>query len=206
MRSKMLVAATVLAGAWFAPLAQAEPLAGFVDLYYVPWTQLKASAEVDGDEVKDKTDGDGYGVKGLLRLNEHIAFDGEYQTEDYDGSVDRDSYRAGAGYYWRYFGVAANYINESIDDGVSDGDADGYGIYLRTSWLAIKGLAFTGGVGYVSLDRDGDTFDGLEYNVGLDVRLNDFLGLFADYRATDLSHSGLDLKLSDARAGLRLVF
>lgn len=211
MRLKLLVSAVApaaaLLSALFAPAAQAQALAGFVDLYYLPWTELKAKAEDDnGDSISNKTDGDGYGIKGLLRLNDHIAFDGEYQSASYDGSADRDSYRAGAGYYWRYFGIAADYINESVDDGVTDEDADGVGIYLRTSWLAVKSLAFTGAIGYVRLDRSGDTYDGLEYNVGLDVRLNDYLGLFADYRSTDLSHSGLDLRLSDARAGLRLVF
>lgn len=210
MRPKKLLANAVapllLGAALFSPAAGAAPLDGFVDVYYQPWAEIKASTEVDGEEVGDSTDGDGYGIKGLLRITDHVAIDGEYQTADYDGSADRDSYRAGAGYYWRYFGVAANYINESIDDGVNDGDADGYGVYLRTSWLAIKGVAFTGAVGYVSLDRNGDKFDGLEYNVGLDVRLNDYLGLFADYRSTDLSHEGLDLRLSEARTGLRLVF
>lgn len=210
-RSKLIVSAVapfaVLAGALFAPAAQAQTIGGFVDAYYLPWTELKTKAEDDnGDSVSNKTDGDGYGIKGLLRITDHVAFDGEYQKGNYDGDADRDSYRVGGGYYWRYFGVAADYINESVDDGVSSADADGVGIYLRTSWLAVKGLAFTGGVGYVRLDRGGDSFDGLEYNVGLDVRLNDYLGLFADYRSTDLSHSGLDLRLSDARAGLRLVF
>jgi hypothetical protein len=212
MRHLKLIASAVapfavLASALFAPAAQAQSLDGFVDVYYLPWTELKAKAEDDnGDSVSNKTDGDGYGIKGLLRLNDNIAFDGEYQKGNYDGDADRDSYRAGAGYYWRYFGIAADYINESVDDGISSADADGVGIYLRTSWLAIKGLAFTGGVGYVRLDRSGDTYDGFEYNVGLDVRINDYLGLFADYRATDLSHSSLDLRLSDARAGVRLVF
>lgn len=197
----------VLASALFAPAVQAQALDGFVDVYYLPWTELKTKVEDDnGNSVSSSTDGDGYGIKGLLRLNDNIAFDGEYQKGNYDGDADRDSYRAGAGYYWRYFGVAADYINESVDDGISSADADGVGIYLRTSWLAVKGLAFTGAIGYVRLDRDGDTYDGLEYNVGLDVRINDYLGLFADYRSTDLSHSSLDLRLSDARAGVRLVF
>jgi hypothetical protein len=211
MRLKLLVSAlapaALLAGTVFAPAVQAEGLDGFVDLYYVPWTQLKTQADdSNGDKITNKTDGDGYGVKGLLRLNDAIAFDGEYQKTNYDGSADRDSYRAGAGYYWRYFGLSADYINESLDDGTTSKDADGVGIYLRTSWLAIKGVAFTGGVGYVRLDRGGDTYDGIEYNVGLDVRLNDYLGIFADYRSTDLSHSGFDLRINDARAGVRLVF
>ncbi|WP_428311948.1 hypothetical protein [Hydrocarboniphaga sp.] len=212
MRRLKLIASAVapiaaFASVLFAPAVQAQALDGFVDVYYLPWTEIKAKVEDDnGNSVSSSTDGDGYGIKGLLRLNDNIAFDGEYQKGNYDGDADRDSYRAGAGYYWRYFGIAADYINESVDDGISSADADGVGIYLRTSWLAVKGLAFTGAIGYVRLDRDGDTYDGIEYNVGLDVRINDYLGLFADYRSTDLSHSNLDLRLSDARAGVRLVF
>jgi opacity protein-like surface antigen len=188
-----------------APLqmAQAESPAGFVDGYYLPWTQLKVDA---GDDVDGDVDGDGWGVKGLLKLNDQIAFNGEYQRSDYDGPSKLDSYRLGAGYYWRYFGATAEYINLNIDSGDIEGTADGVGLFLRTSWLATSGLAFTGGIGYVRLDDGGETLDGLEYNLGLDFRITSNLGVFADYRSTDLTENGVDFELNDARVGLRFVF
>lgn len=212
-QTRYVAAVLALTGLSFSGIAAADEnfgnFAGFVDLYYQPWAELETTLSVDDESVTNTTDGDGYGIKGLLKISDHLALDGEYQTSDYDGSADRDTYRVGGGYYWRYFGVSADYINESIDDGNADTDdttAEGYGVYVRSSWLAIKGVAFTGAIGYLRLDRGGNEFDGFEYNLGLDVRLNDYLGLFADYRASDLSYDNLDLHLSEARAGLRLVF
>jgi len=211
-KPRAAAAVLVLAGLSYCGSAAAETFgdfAGFIDLYHQPWAELETTVTVDDESVGGKVDGDGYGIKGLLKISEHIALDGEYQTSEFDGSADRDNYRVGGGYYWRYFGVSADYINESIDDDIADTNdttADGYGLFLRTSWLGIKGVAFTGAVGYLRLDRGGNEYDGFEYNVGLDVRLNDYLGLFADYRSSDLGYQNVDLKISEARAGLRLVF
>ena len=184
-------------------IAQAEALAGFVDGYYLPWTQLKVDA---GDGADGDVDGDGWGVKGLLKLTDQVAFNGEYQRSDYDGPSKLDSYRLGAGYYWRYFGVAAEYINLNIDSGDIEGTADGVGLFARTSWLATSGVAFTGGVGYVRLSDGGETLDGVEFNAGLDFRITSNLGLFADYRSTQLKESGVDIDLNDVRVGVRFVF
>lgn len=184
-------------------MAQAESLAGFVDGYYLPWTQLKVDA---GDDADGDIDGDGWGVKGMLKLTDAVAFNGEYQRSDYDGPSKLDSYRLGAGYYWRYFGVAAEYINLDIKSGDLEGNTDGVGLFARTSWLATSGVAFTGGIGYVRLDDGGETLDGYEYNLGLDFRVTDNLGLFADYRSTNLKENGVDFELNDARVGVRFVF
>ncbi len=184
--------------------AQAEALAGFVDAYYLPWTQLKV--DVDGSEESGDVEGDGYGVKGLLRLTDQVAFNGEYQRSDWDGPSKLDSYRLGAGYYWRYFGVAAEYINQQIDSGDAEADADGAGIFLRTSWMGTSNLAFTGSVGYVRLSDSGESFDGFEFNVGLDFRITRNVGLFADYRSTQYDEDAGDLELNDARVGVRLLF
>jgi opacity protein-like surface antigen len=199
-----------LAAATFALLsmspigsAYADGVAGFVDGYYLPYTQL----EVDSADASGDIDGNGWGIKGLLRITDNVAFSGEYQNSDYDGPSELDSYRLGAGYYWRYFGLAAEYINLDLDSGAgSSAETDGVGIFLRTSWLANFGLAFSGSVGYVNLDDGGATLDGYEYTAGLDYRFTPSVGAFAEYRSTNLSEADSDLTFEDVRVGLRLVF
>lgn len=191
-----------LAALGFAASASAQGAAGYVDGYYLPYMQATLSSDAGSADIE----GEGWGIKGLFKLNDAIAFNGEYQSVNFDGDVDQDAYRLGAGLYGRYFGLVGEYINRQIEVAGSETEVDGGGVFLRTNLLAGYDVAFSGGVGYVNLDDRGETLDGVEFSAGLDFRILPGLGVFADYRGLRLKENGVDVDSDEARVGLRLIF
>ncbi|MGH6960498.1 MAG: hypothetical protein ACREE7_08455 [Dongiaceae bacterium] len=187
--------------AWSAVLLVSGPVAaatprGYLDLYYIPSAKIEESAPGFGSA--DDT-GSGFGVKGMAPASDVLVFTGEYQAVDYDGGGNLDQMRVGAGVMGRRGGgLFVEYI--SMDDAV---EADGLGLHLR-----FGDRTFYGQIGYVSLQDDFEDNNGLELAAGFSARLGGNLGAFFDVRHTALESedSGIEVELTDFRAGLRFIF
>ena len=189
-----------------------------IDVYYIP----ESDFEMQPDTVIPldiDANGDGYGLKGQFQLGDLLFIHGEYQAVDYaeddDTGVlkdDLNTYRAGLGLFLGAdtpFYLKGEYIGVDLGDTEDDGenideDFNGYGAHAGV--LGHLGEAFNihGQVGYIDLDGN----DGIEYLVGIGFQFFGSLGVFADYRVTDLEldEGGGDLSLTDFRAGARFVF
>jgi hypothetical protein len=212
MRNRLLVAAAILAA---SQAAVAQP-AGHLDLYYSPIADL----ELDGVEFE----GDGFGLKGAAPVSDSIVLIGEYQRINYDeasipgvgsGDVDLDDdrFRFGAGFLplagpELQWGVFAEYVDLTLDGGGDEVEVDGFAISLRGHTLVAPTVLLYGQFGYLTLEDDAnDEADGLEYLVGASFSLGPQVGLFVDYRITDLeADGGGDLKGDELRTGVRLNF
>lgn len=205
-------------------LASAGPGFGYLDAYAVPDSQLDAEA---GD-ASGEADGDGYGLKGAFSFGQRVFLAAEYQETKFDelccaiddtGAVVVDDngdpvridaeltqYRAGLGVRSDSFGSAlafglAHYIRVESELGDASENLDGYGLHA-----GLRGengrLGVTAQIGYIDLDE----LKGPEYEIEADYRLFDALGLFANYRVTDLDRQDSDasLKSSDFRVGATL--
>lgn len=202
-------------------LVLAAPTLGYLDAYAVLDSEIDAEV---GDASGD-VEGDGYGLKGALSFGERFFLAGEYQETEYDDLcceiddsgalvVDSDGnavrvdaeltqYRAGLGLRSDSFGstiafALAQYVRFESDVSDNSGDLDGYGVHA-----GLRGengrLGVTVQIGYLDLDEA----DGPEYQIEADYRLFDAIGLFANYRITDLDNDDFDIeeRTADFRVG-----
>jgi hypothetical protein len=198
-------------------LAVAAPPTAYGDLYYIPTAELEL-----GDTIE--FEGDGFGLRGAAPVSRAVWLTGEYQKVNYDeasaagfgsGDVDVDDerFRFGIGFQppqqqsfsW---GVFAEYISAEFEAEGEKTDADGFGLQLRGMLETGAGVDLYGQIGYVELEDDeGDDGDGPEYLIGGLFWLNPRLGLFADYRLTDLEvGGGEEFKSDELRVGARFAF
>lgn len=185
------------------PEAEATPLEGSVDLYFMPGANIE-SRQRDPVSSADES-GDGYGLKGLLHLSDRFMLTGEYQTISYETpGADRDDFRAGAGIGLSSgTGLFAEYV--SLDSGT------GFGVHARAAGTMGERIALHMQAGYVQVEDD-ERFGGFEFSAGGSYAiiniLKGTLGAFADYRVTHLegSVSQVELKLRDFRIGARYTF
>lgn len=204
------------------PNSAANP--SYLDLYYVGVAELEV-----GDFEFD--DGDGFGVKGRFRLGNPLFLSAEYQNSEYDpfdvdndgllgGSTTRyetelETFRAGLGVHLAEtpFFVMGEYIgleselsttgSEGDEETIGDDyDESGFGAHAGIDGRFGQVLGLHAQIGYVDV---GDSGDGLEYLAGLSFAFTPGIGVFADYRHTDLEED-VDTQLSDARVGLRISF
>ncbi|MGQ0698358.1 MAG: outer membrane protein [Panacagrimonas sp.] len=204
--------------------AQNETLTpSYLDLYYIALADL----EIDDFEFDD---GDGYGAKGRFMILDNLFISGEYQNSEYDPfdretggvlggatrfEVEVESYRGGLGFYFgdSPFFVMGEYIGfeaevsttgeEDDEEGLGDDlDETGYGAHAGIDGTFGTGFGFHAQGGYVDL---GDAGDGLELLGGVSYSFNPGIGLFADYRYTQLEDD-VETDLADARVGLRISF
>ncbi|HCZ47711.1 MAG: outer membrane beta-barrel protein [Sinimarinibacterium flocculans] len=205
-------------------LALAAPCSAFaghqsnLDGYYIPQSEFSFEPETalpfDFDE-----NGDGYGIKAQFQVSSVFFIHGEYQAIDYgeddDTGVlkdDLNTYRIGGGFFFsdsQPFFVKGEYIGVDLgdsDDGDEEIDEDynGYGVHIGALGHVGDALNLTASIGYVDLDGTA----GIEFLVGVGFQLTPLIGVFADYRNTDLEldDGGGDFKLTDVRTGVRFVF
>lgn len=177
--------------------AMAAP--GFVDIYYVPKTDLDVNIPGFGS---GSDSGNGFGIRGLIPTSPTFALTGEYQGTSYDDSgIDVSQLRLGVGFIGpSTSGVFIEYNSADLDDA----NADGFAIHARLAGNASPTLQLYGDVGYAKLtDDSNEDFDGLEFTLGGAVALNTACSLFVDYRKTSLDSDSLELDFTDIRAGVR---
>lgn len=204
-----------------SPTLAAAPSIGYVDLFAVP------DAKLDSGDAFPQLKGDGYGIKGGVTFADRYFAAGEYQDVDYDdlvGDFDGDDVDDEIGTALKQFRVGlgmrlplgsstlvfsqAEYVNVKSEadvtlsnggDALTDSDSvddDGYGIHL-----GVRGengrLGVTAKLGYLDV---GDV-DGAEYEIEADYRVWEIIGLFANYRWSDLGGEGFENELKDFRVG-----
>lgn len=168
---------------------------GYLDAYLVPTAKFDASNAPSDD-------GKGFGLRGLAVVSREWAVGGEYTSSSFDNAnTDVDQFRFGLGYILAGGGVFAEYTNIELQNFKTDG----LGLHYRTAVNTDLGFNIYGDIGYL-FTKDGakNTYKGLDYTLGVDFRIFDFLG-FVDYRVSDLSgDTGIDFRLQDLRVGIRL--
>lgn len=209
-----------------APTVSADSSVGYLDVFAVPEARLESGGDMP--QIK----GDGYGIKGAFNFGSSVFVTGEYQDVDYDdvvGDFDGDNEDDRIGTSLQQFRVGlglrqpignstlvfgqAEYIDAELDadvtlsnggnsvEGSGSVDDDGYGIHV-----GLRGesgpLGVTAKVGYL----DVSDIDGPEYEVEADYRLWEFVGLFVNYRWSDLGSDDSDLELKDFRVGATIYF
>jgi hypothetical protein len=186
-------------------LAFAQTNVGTLDAYYIPSSDLSIDTPIGSADDS----GDGFGVKGLFRFADTLGFVGEYQTVTYDDfDLDADQYRLGAGWFLpTTSGIYAEYTNIQLGDN-NDGEADGVGVHGRIAGDLAPGVQVYGEAGYLFLQDDAEDIEGYEFLVGGAMQLNPQLGLFADYRLSNLEgqDSEAEFQFDDIRLGVRLYF
>lgn len=216
MRTLAILGATLALAAPFGAFAAEHQ--SHIDAYYIPQSDLKIEPNtvlpLDYDD-----DGDGYGFKAQFMLTPTFFIHGEYQAIDYDEDDDTgllkddlNTYRIGGGFFvepTEPVFIKAEYIGVDLgdtDDGDEniDEDYNGYGIHAGALGHIGEALSLTASIGYINLDGT----SGYEYLVGAGFQFTDMLGVFADYRGTqlELDEDEGDFDLADFRAGVRLVF
>jgi opacity protein-like surface antigen len=195
MKRQLIAAAAACAFAAPAMAAQGD---NFIDGFYVPWYEADFGA---GDD-----DGDGFGLKGAVKVGEPIYLTGEYQSVELDDTdLDVDELRLGvglgdgagargAGLYGRL-----QYMDLDLDVDDDDGVVGHVGYALPVS----PQLRLHGEAGYVLLSD----VDGPELLAGATYQFAPNLAGFADFRASYLDvDNGGDLDLSQFRVGARFTF
>lgn len=168
---------------------------GNLDVYYV-------SSEIENG---GSVDGDGFGIKGMGKIAPQVFLHAEYQSVEYDafGDPEADQLRAGGGFiFLQQQGLDAYAKAEYID---IDGDViedNGFGVHAGLNFLPMPELTLTGQVGFVDID----TADGPEYLVGAAFNVTPQIGIFTDYRLSDLEADGGDAEVGDWRVGGRFNF
>ncbi|MGQ0618953.1 MAG: outer membrane beta-barrel protein [Panacagrimonas sp.] len=203
----LMIPAAVAAFAFCLPAA-AEPGNNFLDGYYVSGTfesQVPAPFE-------EEIDGDGGGVKGAIELLPDLYLTGEYQSVEFDEPIDSglklNQFRVGGGFgpgVGHGGGLYGRVEYVSIDDDDEDDEDEQAGIGGQVGFALPLSelLRLHAEVGYLSLDE----LEGPEFVGGVTVRLARNLGLFADYRFTELEFDdGEEISLEDFRIGARFYF
>lgn len=198
MKGKVLVATLFLPASALAQDAGA--LQGTLDAFYLPNANVELRQRSTGTSVDEG--GTGYGVKGFAHLNDYLMGTAEYLSASYDeiDDADRTDYRVGVGYGGASgSGVFAEFVSTEL--------GDGFGTHLRGAGMFGERLALYGQAGYVQVE-DEDRFGGFEFTVGGAYSVLEMLGIFADYRLTNLEgrESQAELKFRDLRVGVRYAF
>lgn len=178
----------------------AGALVGTVDGYFLPSANIEFRSRSPVTSADEK--GDGYGVKALLHLNDYLMATGEYQSVSYDDipDSDRTDYRLGVGWGGASgTGLFGEFVSTEL--------GDGFGAHARAAGTMGERLALYGQAGYVQVEDD-ERFAGFEFAVGGAYGILDMLGVFADYRVTNLegSVSQAEFKFRDIRVGVRYTF
>ncbi|HUR40130.1 MAG TPA: hypothetical protein VM240_03085 [Verrucomicrobiae bacterium] len=177
--------------------ATAAALRSRIDGYSLVKSDLKIGPGSD--------DGDGYGVRALLVAGEHSVATAEYQTASFSKSgLDIDQLRVGMG-VTRANSATGLYVEfDQID--LEDETADGPGVHGRYV-VAFGPVEVHGSLGHLWLRDSNEQIWGPEISAGAAFAFGSF-GVFADYRMSKLEaqDSGVDVELTDIRAGVRFYF
>ncbi|HEY0975386.1 MAG TPA: outer membrane beta-barrel protein [Solimonas sp.] len=203
--SKMLGAGLLA----LAPVVSHAGAPGYFDLYFIPQANLEVTVPGFGSADED---GDGFGGKLMAPVSEMGVLSAEYQAAKLDDSdTEIKQLRFGLGVMTNgpaRLGALAEYINMELEvPGVGKSKPDGFGLHGRLEFDVAPGFVLHGQVGYVNLKEDGSTLEGLEINAGVGVAFTSAVGLFLDYRLSQLEdETDVELDLSDLRVGFRVNF
>jgi len=202
MRAIKLVGAGLLA---MAPMASFAAAPGYVDLYYIPNSSVEVDALVPFDD-----DGDGFGAKIMSPVSDWGVLTGEYQTAKLDDTdTDVEQIRFGLGVLTEgsaRMGVLAEYIRLDLESSGGSESPDGFGLHGRLEFEPSPGFTLHGQLGYVRV-KDQDEYEGLEMAVGIAANINEALGMFIDYRLTQLEDAAdTEYDFADVRVGVRVNF
>lgn len=169
---------------------------GNLDIYYV-------DSEIEGG---GSVDGDGFGIRGAGKIADQIFLFGEYQNVEYDapGDPELQQIRAGGGFFFlQQTEMAAYGKAEFINADLDDEDDSGFGLHAGLNFMPMPALALIGQIGYIDV---GDFGDGPEYLLGASYNITPQIGIFTDYRYSDLESDGGDFEVKDWRIGGRFNF
>lgn len=172
---------------------------GNLDIYYVDSeTEFEGGGSVDGD---------GFGIRGAGKIADQIFLYGEYQSVEYDfaGDPETEQIRAGGGFFFLQQTEMAAYGKAefiNVDSDFTDDDSSGFGLHAGLNFMPMPALALTGQVGYIDIEDA----DGPEYLLGASYNITPQIGIFTDYRFTDLESDAGDAEIKDWRIGGRFNF
>ncbi len=214
MKKVIAIAAGLLFAGQAAAQAQAVAPSNHIDVFYVLDSKFELDDSVDSLEFS--SDG-GFGIKGEFNFSDQAFLTAEYQTVDYDkaklvglGSapvdVTFDDLRVGLGFHFSAGSpiyAKIEMVKLEIEIEGEKGDDNGFGAHLGVRDRLDNGLAYYAQVGYLDV---GDVGDGFEFLVGGAFNFTPNVGLFVDYRHTQLEEGEFEVTLGEARLGLRLSF
>lgn len=200
-----LVAAAVLS--WTPGAFAGDGGLGTADIFY---SNLAYSLDPPDEDVR----GDGAGARiwvgptaGLFTIEYRYAEPDDtidavpyhYEASDFRSGLGWRVVRGRLGSAWLRGEWIHLYVNPEDGDG---DDQDGCGIHTGGEIFAGP-VGFHGEVGYLSTEDA----DGIEWRIGVAYQPS-LLGIFAEYRRTDLDidDTDVDVALDDIRAGLRVSF
>lgn len=124
----------------------------FVEAGYV-------DSEIDAGPVD--LDGDGFGVRGSLAINDTFHAFADYATQDLDFGLDASSFGVGAGRHWDIqdrldFVGELSWINAEVDTPFGNADEDGFGVGAGLRFRSLNSVELQGMINYADLN-DSDT-------------------------------------------------
>lgn len=192
----------------FSLPALAAPGNNFIDAYYVPSAQFEIR---NAGPFNAEEEGDGFGVKGAIEFAPDVFLTGEFQDNQYDDNgsdAELETYRLGLGFghgagtggglYGRIEYINADDPNDDATDESGGVGTLGFALPLSPE------LRLHAEAGYQKFDD----FDGPEFLVGITLQLAPSVGLFADYRNTqlELQDTNIEIQYDEARVGARFFF
>lgn len=188
--------------------AAATAAPSYLDLYYVPDSQLEFS-NPNGTITSDG--GKGVGFRGRVAASDILAIQAEYQKDEYDGfqGVKRPSEVTSLRFGARLdadgsplYGVF-EYVKFTLDiDPFAEESDSGFGGHV-----GVEGRGPVRAYTQVGFVDAGDLGSGFEFMGGMVVHFGGGLGIFLDYRQTNLEEdNGAETTVSDVRVGARVTF
>ncbi len=141
-------------------LAAALPLAGHADVMDYTYAELGyIDTEFDGDGFD--ADGDGFGLRGSLAINETFFVFAGYESLDFDFDVDLSTLEVGGGARWPLSDKVdlvgrLGIVKAEADVGPFDADDDGFLLGARVRGVVAPKFELEGGFDYRDLDDAGD--------------------------------------------------
>lgn len=141
---------------------------------------------VDVDDVLPgvNVDGDGFGIRGSVEINESWFIAGAYSQTDFDFGADNDLLSFGAGYHAAIaprvdvFTILSYITAEASANGFSSIDDDGYGASVGVRGLVGDRIELVGRISYVDL---GGSADGTSYGAGALYSFTDTFALGIEF-------------------------
>lgn len=134
------------------PLATsaAEMSYTYVDLSYI-------DTELDDFDA----DGDGFALRGSVKVHENFFVFAEHENFDFDFGIDATSWQVGGGGRWPLSDSLdvvgrLGFVKTEIDTRAGDFDDDGFMLGARLRGVVAPKFELEGGLDYVDLDESGD--------------------------------------------------
>jgi hypothetical protein len=141
-------------------LAAALPLASHADVMDYSYAELGyIDTEFDGDGFD--ADGDGFGLRGSLAINQTFFVFAGYESLDFDFDVDLSTLEVGGGARWPLSDKVdlvgrLGIVKAEAEVGQFDADDDGFLLGARVRGVVAPKFELEGGFDYRDLDDAGD--------------------------------------------------